>query len=54
MARLRRRFPYDKPPGPKSELMARLRALYELGRGRRGYGERCPRTRPREGASTEG
>ncbi|SCG44565.1 hypothetical protein GA0070609_1502 [Micromonospora echinaurantiaca] len=47
--RLRRRFPYDEPPRPKSELMARLRAattaddiidvLGELGRGRRGGAE---------------
>jgi hypothetical protein len=49
VARLRRRFPYDEPPRPKSELMARLRAavtadevvdvLGELGRGRRGGAE---------------
>jgi len=49
VARLRRRFPYDEPPGPKSELMARLRAavtadeiidvLCDLGRGRRGGAE---------------
>lgn len=48
-ASLRRRFPYDEPPGPKSELMTRLRAassadeivdvLGELGRGRRGGAE---------------
>jgi hypothetical protein len=45
-ARLRRWFPYDEPPKPKRELMARLRTagtadeiidvLGELGRGRRG------------------
>ena len=49
MARLRRRFPYDEPPRPKSELMARLRAavtadeiidvLCDLGRARRGGAE---------------
>lgn len=49
VARLRRRFPYDESSGPKSELMARLRAattadeiidvLGELGRGRRGGAE---------------
>lgn len=49
VARLRRRFPYDEPPAPKSELMARLRTaatadeiidvLGELGRGRRGGAE---------------
>jgi hypothetical protein len=49
VARLRRRFPYDQPPGPKNELMARLRTastaeeiidvLCELGRGRRGGAE---------------
>ncbi|MEV6599517.1 HEAT repeat domain-containing protein [Actinoplanes sp. NPDC051346] len=49
VAKLRRRFPYDEPPRPKSELMARLRAagtadeiidvLSELGRGRRGGAE---------------
>jgi hypothetical protein len=49
VARLRRRFPYDEPPRPKSELMARLRAattaddivdvLCELGRRRRGGAE---------------
>jgi hypothetical protein len=46
VAGLRRRFPYDQPPRPKDELMARLRlaataeeiigVLCELGRGRRG------------------
>ncbi|WP_345630846.1 HEAT repeat domain-containing protein [Rugosimonospora acidiphila] len=49
VARLRRRFPYDQPSRPKSELMARLRAattadeiidvLSELGRRRRGGAE---------------
>lgn len=49
VAGLRRWFPYDEPPRPKSELMARLRAadnadeiievLAELGRGRRGGAE---------------
>jgi hypothetical protein len=49
VARLRRRFPYDEPPEPKGELMARLRrattadeiidVLCELGRGRRGGAE---------------
>ncbi|BCJ62232.1 hypothetical protein C1I93_13975 [Micromonospora endophytica] len=49
VARLRRRFPYDAPPRPKSELMTWLRTattadeiidvLYELGRGRRGGAE---------------
>src|SRR6266511_1128800 len=49
VARLRRRFPYDQPPRPKSELMARLETaatadeiidvLCELGRGRRGGAE---------------
>jgi hypothetical protein len=49
VARLRRRYPYDEPPAPKSELMARLRTastadeiidvLSELGRGRRGGAE---------------
>ncbi|GHJ46983.1 hypothetical protein Cs7R123_43250 [Catellatospora sp. TT07R-123] len=49
VARLRRRYPYDEPPTPKNELMARLRAatdadeivdvLWELGRGRRGGAE---------------
>jgi hypothetical protein len=49
VARSRRRFPYDEPPRPKSELMARLRTatpadeiidvLCELGRGRRGGAE---------------
>ncbi|MFI6824501.1 HEAT repeat domain-containing protein [Micromonospora sp. NPDC050187] len=49
VARLRRRFPYDEPPGPKGELMAQLRTattadeiidvLWELGRGRRGGAE---------------
>lgn len=48
-ARLRRWFPYDQPPRPKNELMARLRdadtadeiidALSELGRSRRGGAE---------------
>jgi hypothetical protein len=48
-ARLRRRFPFDEPPRPKSDLMARLRTaatadeiidvLSELGRGRRGGAE---------------
>jgi hypothetical protein len=48
-ARLRRRFPYNQPPRPKNELMARLStatttdeiidALGELGRGRRGGAE---------------
>jgi len=49
VARLRRRFPYDEPPRPKSELMARLETattadeivdvLGDLGRGRRGGAE---------------
>jgi hypothetical protein len=49
VARLRRRFPYDEPPRPKRELMARLvsattvdeiiEVLGELGRGRRGSAE---------------
>jgi hypothetical protein len=49
VAKLRRRFPTGPPPGPKAELMARLRTaatadeiigvLYELGRGRRGGAE---------------
>ena len=49
VAKLRRRFPYDEPPRPKSELMTRLRTattadeiidvLCELGRGRRGGAE---------------
>ena len=49
VARLRRRFPYDEPPSPKSELMARLRTagtadeiidvLCDLGRARRGGAE---------------
>ncbi|MEH1163926.1 hypothetical protein V6V47_00910 [Micromonospora sp. CPCC 205539] len=49
VAKLRHRFPYDEPPKPKTELMARLRTattadeiidvLYELGRGRRGGAE---------------
>ncbi|MEU5722297.1 hypothetical protein [Micromonospora sp. NPDC047738] len=49
VANLRRRFPYDEPPRPKSELMTRLRGastadeiidvLGELGRGRRGGAE---------------
>jgi hypothetical protein len=48
-ARLRRRFSYDRPPRPKSELMTRLAAaatadeiievLGELGRARRGGAE---------------
>jgi hypothetical protein len=48
-ARLRRRFPYDQPPRPKSELMAKLatvatadeiiEVLGELGRARRGGAE---------------
>lgn len=49
VARLRRRLPYDEPPEPKIEVMARLRsattadeiieALGELGRRRRGGAE---------------
>ncbi|WP_144122527.1 HEAT repeat domain-containing protein [Catellatospora sichuanensis] len=49
VAGLRRRFPYDEPPKPKSELMARLRTattadeiidvLSDLGQGRRGGAE---------------
>ncbi|MFR9779947.1 HEAT repeat domain-containing protein [Micromonospora sp. MS34] len=49
VAKLRRRFPHDAPPRPKSELMTRLRTaatadeiidvLGELGRGRRGGAE---------------
>ena len=48
-ARVGRRYPYDPPPRPKAELMARLAAagtgdeiidvLCELGRGRRGGAE---------------
>ena len=49
MAKVRRRFPYEQPPRPKSELMEQLRAatdadeivnvLSELGRARRGGAE---------------
>ena len=49
VAKLRRRFPYDEPPRPKSELMTRLGTaatadeiidvLCQLGRGRRGGAE---------------
>jgi hypothetical protein len=49
VVKLRRRFPYEEPPRPKSELMTRLRmattadeiidVLCELGRGRRGGAE---------------
>ncbi|GIH14947.1 HEAT repeat domain-containing protein [Rugosimonospora africana] len=49
VSRLRQRFPYDEPPRPKSELMARLRTattadeiidvLCALGRRRRGGAE---------------